>query len=35
MARKIVRTPGIAFDLDTEEDWRVYQEAIREPRQAA
>jgi 2-phospho-L-lactate guanylyltransferase len=35
MARKIVRAPGIAFDLVTEEDWRVYQEAIRESRQAA
>jgi 2-phospho-L-lactate guanylyltransferase len=35
MARKIVRAPGIAFDLDTEDDWRAYQEAIRAPSKAA
>lgn len=35
MARKSVQAPGIAFDLDTEEDWRVYQEAIRAPSRSA
>lgn len=35
MTRKSVRTPGLAFDLDTEEDWRAYLDAIQSPSQTA
>ena len=34
MARTSVKAPGIAFDLDTEDDWRAYQELSRTPSEA-
>lgn len=35
MATEIVNSPGLQFDLDTEEDWQVYQQAHHQPHGAA
>ncbi|HEX6386378.1 MAG TPA: 2-phospho-L-lactate guanylyltransferase [Anaerolineae bacterium] len=31
MTSHIIRAPGLRFDLDTEEDWRIYRSAIKLP----